>query len=195
MKIIIVGIVGLAALVMSSWSSSGSSHAIAHAQAVAGSGTVLTVQSHEFLVRMANHGFATVAVRPSTHIVSADNRPLSLSSVRAGDHVSLTSNSSIQDLSQRTLSVHGLVDLSPDANDTPEVLVVRGSVSVLAVITKATHYADSSHATTSLSDVADGDGLALRGIYDANIGEMTQTSSVTRLGPILKRPTTHSGHR
>jgi hypothetical protein len=193
MKFLSAALVVLAGVLVTFRPSSGTGRAIAHAQSQAVQGVVIAVNPRSLVIRAAGK-LTTLIVTPATHVRSADNAALRLDSIRPGDVVALTANGTVRDTSQRMVALQGLVDLSPDGNTSPRVLVLRGAVSLVADISSATRYVDKVHATGNIDDVADGDALRLQGVYDPHLGEMTQTASVTRTGPILKRQTTHSGN-
>lgn len=193
MKPLSVALLVLAGVFVTFRPSSGQDHAIAHAQSQSGQGVVIAVNSRSLEIRAAGK-LTTLTVTSATQIRSSDNGALRLDSIRPGDVVALTANGTVRDTSQRMVALQGLVDLSPDGNTTPVVLVLRGAISVVADISSTTRYIDNLHVTRKIADVADGDALTLQGIYDAHLGEMTQTASVTRTGPVLKRRTSHSGN-
>jgi hypothetical protein len=193
MKFISAALLVLASVFLTFRPSSGPDHAIAQAQSRVVQGVVIAVSSRSLVIRTAGK-LTTLTVTPATHIRTADNQVLRLDSIRPGDVVAAMANGSLRDTSQRMIALQGLVDLSPGGNTTPRVLVLRGAISVVADISSATRYADKLHSTGKIADVADGDALTLQGVYDARVGEMTQTASVTRTGPVLKRQTTHSGN-
>ncbi len=155
------------------------------------SGTLVAIrrgQSALFLM-LLNRSGALVNDTVGFHslITGADGQALQLGSLRAGDRILVSGRQVRQDISQRATTLHGIVSLVSNEPDGAMALQVAHSQDVLLDTDPHTRYTHRSHETSTLSQIQEGDEVQVRGAYDRTLGEMTQTLSVSRLGPIERK--------
>jgi hypothetical protein len=141
-----------------------------------------------------NHGGmpADVALGPGSHIVALDGSTLQSANVRLGDHLAIAANGQLEDLSQRAADLSGIVSVAADAGGSPMVVAITKSQSIVVDISPRTSYSDGSGETSAPNLIEDSDLVRLRGTLDAQLGEMTQTESISRLGPFIDQARSHS---
>jgi hypothetical protein len=159
-------------------------------------GTVVVIHQNgsatSVITRDGSGQLAHITLGSNSKVTSADGRSLAQTSVRLGDHLAVRSNGQIEDLSQRTEDLQALVSVAPAPYEGPMVVVRHHSQDIAVDLTSRTHYADRSHETSSAVGIVDGDLVRVHGVVDEALGEMTQTDTVSRLGPVLSRI---RGHR
>ncbi len=144
---------------------------------------------HVMLIRIKDGTIVTLIFGPSTPIEAADRTPIHLSDYRVGDQITSAARPDPQralvygagttrDLDIRPLkNASGLVvDVVPSAN----ILVVQvGKDKLLTDISRSTvfRFANGKHA--SLSTLALGDTVAVTGLENTRLREITTTSRVT----------------
>jgi hypothetical protein len=162
---------------------------LAGQHAAPGSGTVIAIRRSGPQTIMVARGQEGKLVRmmaaPGVHLVSADGHTLAANNVRLGDRLSTETHGQIVDRSQRRVKVRGLVAIGPASAGDTMVVSFAPSESVVIDLDKDTHYTDRSHETSSPTQIEDADVVQLQGVLDAQLGEMTQTQQIVRLGPFL----------
>ena len=133
---------------------------------------------------------ATLGAR--SKITTSDGRSLQSMSIRLGDRLAVRSGGQVEDLSQRTETMQALVSVAPTPDEGPMVVSIHHSQDIAVDLSASTHYQDRSHETSSALRIEDGDQVSIRGVVDRTLGEMTQTDSVSRVGPYLSRSRKHS---
>lgn len=151
--------------------------------AQAATGKVIQVQGRSALLETASGAVLPV---PLTHAMTADGHTLAASDLRPGDRLTVTAGHAVRDDSQVVERVRGLIAVGPASARDPLVVQLGPSWSIVADTTSSTRYTDLSHRTQTAGQLIDSDQVDLRGIYDTALGEMTQTVSITRLGPFPK---------
>lgn len=151
------------------------------------SGTVIADhrESGGWLISMrGNSGsVALLTLGKSAHVTTGDGRTLQASDIRLGDRLTVKNGTQIQDLSQRVASMRGIISVAPLDMAEPMVLQITPSLTISVDTGSQTHYADSSHETSMVSQLEDADILQIHGVYDSALGEMTWTDQISRLGP------------
>ncbi len=155
------------------------------------SGTLIAMrrgQSALFLTLLSRSG-ALVNDTIGFHsvITGADGQALQVASLRAGDRIIVSGGQVKQDISQQVTTLRGIVSLVSNESEGAMALQVAHSQDVLLDTDPHTGYTDRSHETSTLPQVQEGDEVQVRGVYDRTLGEMTQTLSVSRLGPIERK--------
>jgi hypothetical protein len=139
-------------------------------------------------IRSTENGLSSFAISPPHLLVTGDGIRLSASSVRPGDRLVLRSNGRIEDVSQRSLHLSGVVAVEPDADDGPMIVQVGQSYDVVVDIASSTSINGSPANSATRVTLGDADQVQLKGVVDGALGEMTQTVTITRSGPDRAKP-------
>jgi hypothetical protein len=135
------------------------------------------------ILRRGRQRLTMLALRAGQAIVTADGRPLSSGSVLSGDQMQLLASGSVVDSSQRSADLRGIVLFAPDPAAGALALAVPGAGGILVDTGRLTAFRDPSGKTSSLTELAEADVVQVHGVLDRAAGQMTETDSVTRLGP------------
>jgi len=119
--------------------------------------------------------------------VSRDGHALRAASVRPGDHLTIGANGLVRDLSQQRENLQGVVSAAPASSSEPLMLLVQHSTDIVVDTDKQTRYSDRSEETQLITGIEEADQVVVRGMLDTRLGEMTQTDSVSRVGPFPQR--------
>lgn len=142
------------------------------------------------VLRINSSEVRTIVLGRHSRIITRDAHPIPASAIRPGDTITVQGRGWVKDLSQATENVRGVVVVgSVEAND-PIIVQSGGSMAILADTGTRTQYSDPSHQTSSVAQLEDGDLVQLRGIVDSELGEMTRTDGVSRLGPYPRKTPT-----
>jgi hypothetical protein len=131
-----------------------------------------------------------------SRVTTGDGRALRPTDIYDGDLLTVSTGDLVQDVSQRMQSMKGIVSDAPQDRADPIVVQISsstasGRVEDIVVDTDThTRYSDRSRETSSVGQLQDADIVALHGVYDRVGGEMTQTDSISRLGPFRQHKTT-----
>lgn len=121
------------------------------------------------------------------HIVSRDGHAMRAASVRPGDRLTIGANGLIRDLSQQRENLQGVVSAAPASSSEPLMLLVQHSTDIVVDTDKQTRYSDRSQETQWITGIEEADQVVVRGMLDTRLGEMTQTDTVSRVGPFPQR--------
>jgi hypothetical protein len=156
-------------------------------------GTASAIHVHAastaLVLRVSGNRLVDLTVPARAPVKSADGHTMSASTLQTGDRLAVSRNGAIEDLSQRLITVKGIVSVAPLGIGDP--LVIQQSSSTFAILidlSAKTRYSDASHETAKLEQLEDADQVEVRGLFDAVRGEMTRADAVTRLGPVHKKP-------
>lgn len=166
---------------------------------LAGRGTVVAARtrgSHAAVtVRDAKGNLIELRVRRDTKLVSGDGHALLLADVQPGDTVRFA-RGRIQDLSQRLVDATGVVAYESALTGDPLIVNLKGRGNVVVDMEGGTAFSDLTHQTSSSATIEDADLVRIQGMFDVTLGEMTETSRITRLGPALSaKSEAHTGSR
>ena len=120
-------------------------------------------------------------------VMSRDGHALRAASVRAGDRVTIGANGLVRDLSQQWENLQGVISAAPASASEPLMLLVQHSTDIVVDTDKQTRYSDRSEETQLITGIEEADQVIVRGMLDTRLGEMTQTDSVSRIGPFPQR--------
>ena len=167
----------------------------ASSQPASHGGTIVVIHPDgtgaSLITRDGTGRLARTTVGPRSKLTASDGQSLQQTSIRLGDLLTIRAGGQIEDLSQRTEDLQALVSVAPTPYDGPMVVVMQHSRDLAVDLSSQTRYHDSSHETSSPVGIVDGDLVRIRGVVDRALGEMTQTLSISRLGPYLSRPKGH----
>lgn len=158
-------------------------------------GTVIAVHpiatGAAYTVRTNSGDVVEFAVDRNRPVRTSDGLALAASSVRTGDTIVVRSGRQVVDASQR--SVHWNVTIGEVSNPTGDSLVVQAGSSrgIVVDIARETHLVGNGGSVSSAAVFEDADQVAISGILDEALGEMTQTSAITWLGPRISPPGSH----
>jgi hypothetical protein len=148
-------------------------------------------------LRSSNGRLTQLTLGKQSHVTTGDGHALRPTDIHDGDLLTVSTGGLIQDVSQRVQTMKGIVSDAPQDKDEPIVVQVSTSASparhiedIVVDTNTHTRYTDRSHETSAVSQLQDADILELHGIYDRVAGEMTQTDSISRLGPFRQHKTT-----
>lgn len=149
-------------------------------------GTVMDIRARQsgvdLIVRTDKNALTYLAGKHA-QFITHDGRALDPADIRLGDRLAVQKDGRIQDMSQQIVNVRGIVSLASTGTGDSMIVQVDHSWSVVVDTAGSTHYVDRSHETSEVAEVQDSDMVQVRGVYDSTLGEMTQTRSLTRLGP------------
>jgi hypothetical protein len=205
MKILLVPLLALIGVGFASRQAAGpaqlhaASHTAASSQAKPAQGSLMGVHTHGtrsiITLRGIGDRLTDYPVSSSSRIVARDGHQLAVSALRSGDHLLVYPNGQIEDLSQRTVTVSGVVAYDVDPGTSIALSLPGRPQNILADISHSTRFADTTRTTSTIDTVEDADQVRIHGVLNSNVGEMTQTDSVTRVGPLRCRQTNSSSGR
>jgi hypothetical protein len=163
-----------------------------HSSRLVAQGTVTRVNlapgRQTVTIRSTGNSLKSFAISPPHLLVTGDDIKLAAASVRPGDTLILRANGQIEDTSQHSLHLTGVVAVEPDADDGPMIVQVGQSYDVVVDITSATSIDGSPANTVTRASLGDADQVELQGVLDSTLGEMTQTAAIMRSGPGRAKP-------
>lgn len=121
------------------------------------------------------------------HVMSRDGHALRAASIRAGDRLTISANGLVRDLSQQWENLQGVISATPASASEPLMLLVQHSTDIVVDTDQQTRYSDRSEETQLITGIEEADQVMVRGMLDTRLGEMTQTDSVSRVGPFPQR--------
>jgi hypothetical protein len=163
----------------------------AHGTATAVTGTVTAVYVHStgtaLVLRTGSNRLADLIVPIHAVMKSADGHTIGPANILLGDRLVVSAGGAVKDLSQRQITLKGIVSVAPLSSGDPLIVQASATSSVLIDLSSQTKYSDASHETSKLNQLADADQVQIRGLFDAQEDEVTQAQSVSRLGPFHKK--------
>jgi hypothetical protein len=139
-------------------------------------------------IRSAGNSVSSFAIRSPHLLMTGDGIRLAAASVRPGDRLVVRANGRIEDTSQSSRRLSGVVAVEPYADDGPMIVQVGQSYDVVVDITSSTSINGSPATTSRRVTLGDADQVQVQGVLDRTLGEMTQTVVVTRNGPDRVKP-------
>jgi hypothetical protein len=128
-----------------------------------------------------------VKVPASTSIGTQNADRIAASDLRSGDRLVLQHNGGMQDVSQRTVDVSGVVAYAPLSNDDVMTVQITPARTVLVDVAPQTRFTDRTRKETSPTDVVDADTVSVHGVLDTTIDEIVVAQAIERLGPKISR--------
>jgi len=188
-KLTVAILVGLLALGMTVGRPSGNSVRAASAGTITGTATAIRIHTTGTALVLRLNGNRLINLTLSAHasIKSADGRVMTMAGIQLGDHLAVSKGGAVQDISQRLVSIKGIVSVAPLEGGDPLVVQPASAPAVLIDLSARTRYHDASHETARLEQLEDADQVQIQGLFDSTRGEMTRADSVTRLGPFHKK--------
>ena len=116
-------------------------------------------------------------------MVTRDGRALPLTSILPGDVLVAQTDQRIEDSSQASVSLDGIVASAPDPEGTSMILQVGSTRAIVVDIAAGTRITTTAHRATDSTIIMDSDQVRVRGLLDTALGEMTQTDAIVRVGP------------
>lgn len=167
-------------------------HSLHSVAVLAGHGTLIQLRRHtDYVVATirfdASH-LQVIRLRPAARVLTGDGSLMHPAGLRVGDRVYALNDGSVVDSSQTTRTFRGIVASVPTTASDPYIVQTAGAWSVQTDVDARTKYADSSGETVALSQIVEEDVVLIHGVFDSALSELTQTTSVARLGPYLRRP-------
>lgn len=196
MKVLLVFVSGLAALSAGSvaWGFSGhhgGGSRAAYATSTSVSGTVLDVQSQQsrliLNLRLAGGHLRTISFDKGARITTVNGSALPSTDIRLGDRLTVRGKSSIEDMSQKAVTLQGIVSVASLIATNPMTVEISSGWTIVVDTQVGTRYTDALHETSTVAEIQDADEVKLRGIYDSSLSEMTQTASIVRTGPYHRK--------
>jgi hypothetical protein len=115
------------------------------------------------------------------HIVTRDGWPLSTASIRPGDTIVLRAGGRIEDTSQAVTSVDGIVASPPDLDVDTMIVQLGRSRQIVVTMSPQTRINGALATPESRGLIMVAERVRLRGVFDQQFGEMTNTNSVRLL--------------
>jgi hypothetical protein len=138
-------------------------------------------------LRAANATFARVRVSAGTPIGTQNAGRITAGDLRAGDRLVVQRDGAIQDLSQKTVDLSGVVAYAPTSNNDVMTVQVTPSRTVLVDVSAQTRFTDTTRHQTRPSDIVDSDTVKIHGVLDTTLDEVVVAQGVERLGPKISR--------
>ncbi|GAC1319003.1 MAG: hypothetical protein NVSMB22_01530 [Chloroflexota bacterium] len=142
------------------------------------------------VTRDRDQRIATIEMTDANGARTRDGHRLAASSVRPGDRVRVLGGGLMEDLSQRTVQLTGTVGSVSYPGGSPMTVKIGSQQAIVVDIAGATRVVGSSGSTSGTAIFEDADKVSISGILDETLGEMTQTSAITWLGPSASQPGT-----
>ncbi|HLJ67060.1 MAG TPA: hypothetical protein VKX16_06845 [Chloroflexota bacterium] len=186
MKALSLLLTGIGAVLLSSGSGMPQVHgAVARSLPVTASGVVQRVAlgpaERLVLLRVASGGLVSVPLSQG-RVTTQDGWTLPATEVQVGDHLVQVRGGALIDLSQRLVTVDGILAAAPEAG--PLLVTLSGtSRTILADMSANIDFRDASGETSEATELEQADVVELRGFLDVPAGEMTRIESIQRLGP------------
>ena len=111
-------------------------------------------------------------------LLTQDNHPLALSSIRLGDTLSTPSESVVLDSAQLRVTLQGITALSPDPGGAVMTIQVSPTQTVLVDIGPRTRLNGTVPSVGSRMSILDSDPVRVVGILDQTLDEVTQTQTI-----------------
>jgi hypothetical protein len=157
----------------------------APSRSIAGSpqGTVSSIQKGATDMVVVQHASDSVLTVGAPHILTSDGYSLDRDNVRLGDTVSVQ-NRQVVDLSRARVSLQGLVATALDPLSATMIVQLNSGVQIVVDLDAATRINGMPATPNSSLLIMDADLVQLVGVFDKQIGEMTQTESVVYSTPL-----------
>jgi hypothetical protein len=138
-------------------------------------------------LREADSSLDKVNVSAGTSIGTQNAGRITAGDLRVGDRVVVQHNRDVQDVSQRTVSLSGVVAMAPISNHDLMTVQITPSRNVLVDVDARTRFTDSTHQRTVSTDIVDSDTVSVHGVLDSTLGEIVVAQAIERLGPKITR--------
>jgi hypothetical protein len=135
---------------------------------------VQTGSAHQVVVHSTAGPILTVL---NPRILTSDGSTLPLADLRPGDAVAVQGDRMV-DLSQSRVSVQGLVAVAPEPLSSAMIVQLRSGMQIVVDFSSTTRINGVPASRTSPLLIMDVDSIHLVGVFDAQLGEMTQTESI-----------------
>ncbi|MBV9282165.1 MAG: hypothetical protein JOZ41_18955 [Chloroflexi bacterium] len=151
-----------------------------------GTAVVIRPQGADTLIalRVRSGQLVSLTLDAAWHVATRDGRALSPARIRPGDQVVVRADRRMEDTSQRMADLKGIVAYALDPAEGALVVAVDRSLSIVADVDGHTRFKDLVEGQSSLETLEDADMVQLHGVFDDRLGEMTQTQTITRVGPV-----------
>jgi hypothetical protein len=153
--------------------------------------TIESVAQHgnfSFLVlQESNAKLIDVKVPAGTSIGTQNADWIAAGNLRSGDRLILLPNGGMQDVSQRTVDVSGVVAYAPLSNHDVMTVQITSARTILVDVAPQTRFTDRTRKETSLTDVEDSDTVSVHGVLDTTMDEIVVAQAIERLGPKISR--------
>jgi hypothetical protein len=196
MKTLLFLLSGPAAIAVASIAYGSSGHTVGaryavHTHSPSVTGVVIGIHSQQarqiFDLHVAGGHLVNVSLTKGRHLTTVNGHALLASDVRLGDRLTVSSKGDIEDTSQKTVNLRGIVSVAPLVASSPLTVQVSSAWSIVVDTGSKTRYMDASHETSNVAEIQDADEVQLQGIYDVAVGEMAETTSIARIGPYHRK--------
>jgi hypothetical protein len=144
-------------------------------EAVRGTLAIVQTGSAHHVVVHSTAGPILTVLNP--RILTSDGSTLPLADLRPGDAVAVQGDRMV-DLSQSRVSVQGLVAVAPEPLSSAMIVQLRSGMQIVVDFASTTRINGVPASRTSPLLIMDVDSIHLVGVFDAQLGEMTQTESI-----------------
>jgi hypothetical protein len=139
------------------------------------------------VLRGAGATLANVNVSAAMSIDTQNAGRTTVRNLRAGDRLVIQRNRGIQDVSQRTVNLSGVVATAPVSNNDVMTVQITPARNVLVDVAPQTRFTDATHRQTKASDIVDSDMVSVHGVLDTTLDEIVVAQAIERLGPKITR--------
>jgi hypothetical protein len=143
--------------------------------------------SSVLVLRAANAKLFDLKVPAGTSIGTQNEGRIAASDLRSGDRLVLRRDGGMQDISQRTVALSGVVAYAPMSNNDVMTVQITPSRTVLVDVAPQTRFTDITRKQTLPTDVVDADTVAIHGVLDITMDEVVVAQEIERLGPKFSR--------
>lgn len=153
--------------------------------------TIESVAQHSnfsvLVLRESSAKLIDVKVSSGTTIGTQGGDRIGASNLRSGDRLVLQHDGSMQDVSQRTVDVSGVVASAPLSNHDVMTVQITSARTVLVDVAPQTRFTDTTHKKTAPTDIVDSDTVSVHGVLDTTLDEIVVAQAIERLGPKISR--------
>jgi hypothetical protein len=153
--------------------------------------TVESVAQHGnfsvLVLRESSAKLIDVKVPAGVSIGTQDGDRIGASDLRSGDRLVLQHGGGMQDVSERTVDVSGVVASAPLSNHDVMTVQITSARTVLVDVAPQTRFTDTTNKKTAPTDIVDSDTVSVHGVLDTTLDEIVVAHAIERLGPKISR--------